>query len=199
MQLCKLFKFYSNHFLISLSISDLEILAKRVSVLYAVVRAQTKITFFKSFILCGVMSPRSMRDEAPLWSVLDESDGIAVVDVRNLKLESESLRRRTWGSWTQYAKSQSRTSTMLESLACAECADVNRYNFQRDSNSNLFLAINFVWKFRKMLKMWFFLSPVVKQLMRVYLDVYIHKILVEFVHIFLLLFQSLQDNIPFHV
>ena len=26
--------------------------------------AHTKITFFKSFILCGVMSPRSMRDEA---------------------------------------------------------------------------------------------------------------------------------------
>ena len=39
MQLCKLFKCYSNHFLISLSISDLEILAKRVSVLYAVVHA----------------------------------------------------------------------------------------------------------------------------------------------------------------
>ena len=40
MQLCKLFKCYSNHFLISLSISDLEILAKRVSVLYAVVHGQ---------------------------------------------------------------------------------------------------------------------------------------------------------------
>ena len=37
MHLFKLFKCYSNHFLISLSISDLEILAKRVSVLYAVV------------------------------------------------------------------------------------------------------------------------------------------------------------------
>ena len=35
--------------------------------------------------------------------------------------------------------------------------------------------------------------------MRVYLDLYIRKILVEFIHIFLLLFQSLQDNIPFHV
>ena len=42
MQLCKLFKFYSNHFLISLSISDLEILAKRVSVLYAVVHGGAK-------------------------------------------------------------------------------------------------------------------------------------------------------------
>ena len=42
MQLCKLFKFYSNHFLISLSISDLEILAKRVSVLYAVVHGRAE-------------------------------------------------------------------------------------------------------------------------------------------------------------
>ena len=42
MQLCKLFKCYSYHFLISLSISDLEILAKRVSVLYAVVHAVRK-------------------------------------------------------------------------------------------------------------------------------------------------------------
>ena len=40
MQLCKLFKCYSNHFLISISISDLEILAKRVSVLNAVVHGQ---------------------------------------------------------------------------------------------------------------------------------------------------------------
>ena len=39
MQLFKLFQFYSNHFFISHSISDLEILAKRVSVLYAVVHA----------------------------------------------------------------------------------------------------------------------------------------------------------------
>ena len=43
--------------------------------------AQTKLTFFKSFMLWGVMSPRSMRDEA-LLSVLDESDGIVLVDVR---------------------------------------------------------------------------------------------------------------------
>ena len=49
--------------------------------LYQKFIAHTKITFFKSFILCGVMSPRSMRDEA-LRSVLDESDGIVVVDVR---------------------------------------------------------------------------------------------------------------------
>ena len=41
MQLCKLLKCYFNHFLISLSISDLEILAKRVSVLYAVVHGRS--------------------------------------------------------------------------------------------------------------------------------------------------------------
>ena len=39
MHFCKLFKCYSNHFLISLSISDFETLAKRVSVLYALVHA----------------------------------------------------------------------------------------------------------------------------------------------------------------
>ena len=44
-------------------------------------KPQAKLTFFKSFMLWGVMSPRSMRDEA-LLSVLDESDGIVVVDVR---------------------------------------------------------------------------------------------------------------------
>ena len=42
MHLVKLFKCYSNHFLIYLSISDFEILAKRVSVLYAVVHGLSK-------------------------------------------------------------------------------------------------------------------------------------------------------------
>ena len=49
MQLCKLFKCYSNHFLISLSILDLEILTKRVSVLYAVVHVPGNIIFLHLF------------------------------------------------------------------------------------------------------------------------------------------------------
>ena len=49
MQLCKLFKCYSNRFLISLSILDLEILTKRVSVLYAVVHVPGNIIFLHLF------------------------------------------------------------------------------------------------------------------------------------------------------
>ena len=49
MQLFKLFKFYSNHFLISLSILDLEILTKRVSVLCAVVHVPGNIEFLHLF------------------------------------------------------------------------------------------------------------------------------------------------------
>ena len=66
MQLCKLFKCYSNHFLISLSISDLEILAKRVSVLYAVVHAQCfgdrlRLTTFIGTLDLVASSPKSMH------------------------------------------------------------------------------------------------------------------------------------------
>ena len=52
MQLCKLFKCCFNHFLISISISDLEILAKRVSVLYAVVHGKTYVAPVQWLFLC---------------------------------------------------------------------------------------------------------------------------------------------------